>query len=121
MTTNIDRAAEVIHYHHDNCLDAANALANEGLITPDLDSGLSHTVVAQAETIQTLSQLLAGAEAAATERAEQIERLLREIEALRKAWAAPDDPADDYGRGMEAAYQIAADDLTRILEGDTDE
>lgn len=36
MTTNIDRAAGVIHYHHDNCLDAANALADAGLLAPDL-------------------------------------------------------------------------------------
>ena len=36
MTTNTDRAAEVIHYHHDNCLDAANALADAGLLSPDL-------------------------------------------------------------------------------------
>lgn len=36
MTTNIDRAAEVIHDRHDNCLDAANALAAAGLLAPDL-------------------------------------------------------------------------------------
>ena len=35
MTNNIDRAAEVIHYHHDNCLDAANALADAGLLAPE--------------------------------------------------------------------------------------
>lgn len=48
-------------------------------------------------------------------------RLRRKIIALRDSYADPDDPGDDYGRGAEAAYQIAAHDLTRILEGDNHE
>ena len=51
----------------------------------------------------------------------EVVRLRKAMTRLRDTYAAPDDPGDDYGRGMEAAYQIAADDLTRILEGDTDE
>ena len=47
----------------------------------------------------------------------EVVRLRRAIARLRDTYAAPDDPGDDYGRGMEAAYQIAADALTRILEG----
>ena len=47
----------------------------------------------------------------------EVVRLRRAMTRLRDTYAAPDDPGDDYGRGMEAAYQIAADALTRILEG----
>ena len=47
----------------------------------------------------------------------EIVRLKQAIARLRDTYAAPDDPGDDYGRGMEAAYQIVARDLTRILEG----
>lgn len=47
----------------------------------------------------------------------EIVRLKQAIARLRDTYAAPDDPADDYGHGMEAAYQIVARDLTRILEG----
>lgn len=36
MTTNQERAAEIIHQHHDNCTDAANYLDLAGLITPGL-------------------------------------------------------------------------------------
>lgn len=63
------------------------------------------------------SDLLAAAPTSVAE----VVRLRRAITDLRDAYAAPDDPGDDYGRGMEAAYQIAARDLTRILEGDNDE
>lgn len=48
----------------------------------------------------------------------EVVRLRQAMTRLRDTYAAPDDPGDDYGRGMEAAYQIAADDLTRILEGE---
>ena len=51
----------------------------------------------------------------------EVVRLRQAMTRLRDSYAAPDDPGDDYGRGMEAAYQIAAHDLTRILEGDNDE
>lgn len=51
----------------------------------------------------------------------EVVRLRRAMTRLRDTYAASDDPGDDYGRGMEAAYQIAADDLARILEGDNDE
>lgn len=36
MTNNIDRAAEIIHQHHDNCTDAAAHLDLAGLLAPDL-------------------------------------------------------------------------------------
>lgn len=36
MTSNIDRAAEIIHQHHDNCTDAAAHLDLAGLLAPDL-------------------------------------------------------------------------------------
>ena len=82
-TNNIDRAAEVIRrVDGDHTLGAgalAEALADAGLLAPDLDSDLSHTVVEQAETIKTLSRLLSGAEEAAIERAEQIKRLQRAV------------------------------------------
>lgn len=56
--------------------------------------------------------------AAAPTSVAEVVRLRRAITDLRDSWAAPDDPADDYGCGMEAAYQIAATALTRILEGE---
>lgn len=36
MTTNRDRAAEILHRHHDNCNDAADALDAAGVLAPDL-------------------------------------------------------------------------------------
>lgn len=33
--SNIDRAAEILHRHHDNCNDAADALDAAGLLMPD--------------------------------------------------------------------------------------
>lgn len=48
----------------------------------------------------------------------EVVRLRQAMTRLRDTYAAPDDPGDDYGRGMEAAYQIAATALTRILEGE---
>lgn len=36
MTSNIDRAAEIIHQHHDNCTDAAAHLDLAGLLMPNL-------------------------------------------------------------------------------------
>ena len=47
----------------------------------------------------------------------EVIRLRKAMTRLRNAYSDPDDPGDDYGRGMEAAYQIAARDLTLILEG----
>lgn len=48
----------------------------------------------------------------------EVVRLRQAMTRLRDAYAADDDPGDDYGRGAEAAYQIVARDLTRILEGE---
>lgn len=41
MTNNIDRAAGIIHQHHDNCTDAAARLADAGLLAPDLPEPLT--------------------------------------------------------------------------------
>ena len=35
MTTSRDRAAEILHRHHDNCNDAADALDAAGVLAPD--------------------------------------------------------------------------------------
>lgn len=100
MTNNIDRAADIINsfccgYCEHFGQEQAHALADAGLLAPDLAPGLAPTVVEQSETIQTLSRLLAEAEEAAIERAEQIER-------------------------VRDAYENAHTLITEALEGDTE-
>ena len=98
MTSNIDRLAEVIRrVDGDHTLGAgalAEALDDAGCRMSDVPEWHVHAAVAE------------------------IVRLKQAIARLRDAYAAPDDPGDDYGRGAESAYQIVARDLTSILEGE---
>lgn len=51
----------------------------------------------------------------------EVIRLRRAFEELRDFCAQGWSGASPYTRGMKDAYEGVADDLTRILEGDTDE
>lgn len=97
-------------------------------LTPDL----AYTVVEQAETIQTLSRLLAGAEEAATERATQIDRVREAMKALRDYYIdreARSRERLEYAADEREKFHLARfahnhrrthEELTRILEGNND-
>lgn len=85
------------------------------------------TVIEQAETIQTLSRLLAGAEEAATERAEQIERVRHALNRIAREKAYSVAALID-GHGNMERHETSASVLswaihliTEALEGDDDE
>ena len=79
---------------------------------------LAHTVAEQDETIQTLSRLLSGAEEAAIERAEQIERV-REARSMINRIIANAERGVDLGDPVTLAKSIV-NKLNEAL-GDTDD
>jgi|LSQX01.1.fsa_nt_gb hypothetical protein len=106
MTTNIDRAAEVIYQAR---IDAPPTLATEDFIARRLaDAGL---LAAECKC-----PALDNAHAAVAE-VIRLRKAIAEFAAEERA-TADDEFYPDHLRSLFRAY---ADDLTRVLEGDTDE
>lgn len=92
--------------------------------SPLLVDRYAHTVIEQDETIQTLSRLLADAEEAATEKAEQIKRVRDVLTDLRGQQEAALQRWDDTGDTWDGATSDTLHDtihrLTEALAGDTE-
>lgn len=128
LQNNIDPAC-----HADTLRDMAedHLIAGNGHTADALLAGantletLARTVAEQDETIQTLSRLLADAEEAAIERAEQIDRVRHALSSIARvrseseASARDDDEIAEWHEATADALEYVIHLLTAALEGGT--